>query len=194
VIGVVRWEMNDRGFTLVSTPRFCDESLHRRFKWGRTVLTCDSDRWGKYPQLARYASWLEGLLNLALPEEEISLDALEYRREQAGAVDPETDRLHADGSYIRTVYTLFGPSTIYRDGQEEIATPAGFTLLMTAMDRTRALDIPCTLHRRPGVGPERAAIVCSFASGKKRSSQGQIYQRVAHPPSLHGMSRKPVSA
>jgi hypothetical protein len=88
--------------------------------------------------------------------------ALEFRHERPGAVDKEVDKLHADGSYIRSVYTLCGLTTVYRDGDAQLSVPRGQTLLMTAMNRARALGLPCTLHRRPGAGPERAVIVCSF--------------------------------
>ena len=57
---------------------------------------------------------------------------------------------------------LYGPTTVYRDGRAERSVPDGQTLLMTAQDRTKAVRVPCTLHRRPGAGPERAVIVCSF--------------------------------
>ena len=36
-----------------------------------------------------------------------------------GAEDAEVDRLHADGSYLRSVDTLSGATTIYRDGRME---------------------------------------------------------------------------
>jgi hypothetical protein len=94
------------------------------------------------------------------------------RHEPAGAEDKEVDKLHADGSYLRSVYTVYGPTTIYRDGKLEHAVPSEQTLLMTAIDRARAMRIRCTLHRRPGAGPERAVIVCSFEPGVKH----------AHPP------------
>ena len=154
--------MVGRGFTLVDTPRFLDDGLFLRLHRSRTVLPFDSKRWCKYPQLARYAGLLGGLLDEALPEESVSLASLEFRHEPAGTEDREVDRLHADGSYIRTVYTPYGPTTIYRDGKAELSVPPGQTLLMTAMDRARAMRVPCTLHRRPGAGPERAVIVCSF--------------------------------
>jgi len=38
------------------------------------------------------------------------------------------------------------------------SAPDGQTLLMTAMDRARVVGVPCTLHRRPGAGPEHDAI------------------------------------
>lgn len=102
------------------------------------------------------------MLAVALPAEDLALAALELRHEPAGYTDPEVDRLHADGSYLRTVRMLRGPATIYRDDGVEKPIPDEQTLLMTAMGRARAMRVPCTLHRRPGAGPARSLIVCSF--------------------------------
>jgi hypothetical protein len=161
-IALARQGMLGRGFTLVDTPPFFDDDLSHRLKRSRTVLTPDSPRWSKLPQLARYASWLERFLGDALPEEAVTLSSLEFRHERAGLVDDEVDGLHADGGYIRSVYTLYGLSTIYCESGIEWPVPEGQTLLMTAQDRTRARRVHCTLHRRPGAGPERAVIVGSF--------------------------------
>jgi hypothetical protein len=84
------------------------------------------------------------------------------RRESANHTDKEVDRLHADGSYIRSVFTLHGPSTVYRDGRTERSVAPGTTIFMTAIGRARTIGVPCTLHRRPGRGMERTVIVCSF--------------------------------
>ena len=178
-IDSARLELLGRGFTLVDTPSFLDDGLFRRLKRSKTVLPFHSKRWWKYPQLARYGCWLEGLLSAALPEESVSLAALEFRHEPAGCTDQEVDRLHADGSYIRTVFTPYGPTTVYRDGDTERSVPHGRTLLMTAMDRARALRVPCTLHRRPGAGPERAVIVCSFAPREQELPQANVVRLVA---------------
>jgi hypothetical protein len=70
------------------------------------TLTPDCKQWLRFPQLARYGCWLEQLLGMALPEEDLPRFALEFRREPAGTVDPEVDGLHADGSYLRSVVTL----------------------------------------------------------------------------------------
>jgi hypothetical protein len=154
--------MLERGFALVNTPRFFDDDLLRRLSGSTTVLPFHGQRWWRFPQLARYVCWLERLLGEALPKESVALTALEFRHERASYADREVDRLHADGSYIRSVYTLYGPTTIYRDGRMELSVPRGQTFLMTAQDRARAVRVPCTLHRRPGAGSERAVIVCSF--------------------------------
>jgi hypothetical protein len=161
-VAAVRREMAERGFALAATLQFFDRALLRKLREARMVLRPGSKRWERFPQLARYADWLGQLLARALPEEGVSLAALEYRHEPAGLADDEVDRLHADGSYLRTVYTPFGPSTIYRDNGVEQPVPHGQTLLMTAQDRARAVRLPCTLHRRPGPGPEQAVIVCTF--------------------------------
>ena len=178
-IDSARLELLGRGFTLVETPPFFDEGLFRRLKRNKTVLPFHSKRWWKYPQLARYGNWLEELLRAALPEESVSLAGLEFRHECAGCTDQEVDRLHADGSYIRTVFTPYGPTTVYRDDASECPVPHGRTLIMTAMDRARALRVPCTLHRRPGAGPERAVIVCSFAPRQKELMQANAARLVA---------------
>ena len=178
-IDSARLELLGRGFTLVDTPPFFDDGLFRRLKRSKTVLPFHSKRWWKYPQLARYGCWLEGLLSAALPEESVSVAALEFRHEPAGSTDQEVDRLRADGSYIRTVFTPYGPTTVYRDGDSERSVPHGRTLLMTAMDRARALRVPCTLHRRPGAGPERAVIVCSFAPRLGELLQANVARLVA---------------
>ncbi len=159
----LRQEMLGRGFALVDTPPPLDAGLPRGRRKSRLTLPRGCPRWRKYPGLARYAGWLEDLLGQALPDEGVGLRALEYRHERAGLVSEEVDGLHADGGYIRSVYTLFGPATLYREQGTERPVPAGQTLLMTAQDRTRAMRVRCTLHRRPGAGPERAVIVCSFA-------------------------------
>ena len=164
-IDSARLELLGRGFTLVDTPPFFDHGLFHRLKRSKTVLPYHSKRWWKYPQLARYGNWLEEPLRAALPEESVSLAGLEFRHECAGCTDQEVDRLHADGSYIRAVCTLYGPGTVNRDGDEEHPVRRGQTLLMTAMERARAVGVRCTLHRRPGAGPERALIVCSFEPG-----------------------------
>src|SRR5262249_24485482 len=98
---------------------------------------------------------------------------------RAGIVDEEVDRLHMDGSYIRTVHTLYGPTTIYREGKEEWPVPDGQTLLMTAQNRTRAVRVPCTLHRRPGPGPDRAVLVCSFEPRQDQPHLANVYRQVA---------------
>lgn len=164
LIDEVRQAMLGRGFALVNVPPFLDAGLLRRLKRGSRLLSADGKGWRKFPQLARYGSWLERLLGEALPEEPVCLASLEFRHEPAGTEDKEVDRLHADGFYIRAVYTLYGPATIYRDSGAEVPVPPRQILLLTAMDRARAVRVPCTLHRRPGVGPERAVVVCSFKS------------------------------
>jgi hypothetical protein len=115
----MRQEMLERGFTRVGTPPFFDDRLLRGLKKGRTVLPSNCKRWWKFPQLARYGFWLDGLLGRSLCDESLSLAVLEFRHEVAGLEDKEVDRLHADGSYIRSVFTLFGPTTIYRDRDVE---------------------------------------------------------------------------
>jgi hypothetical protein len=122
---------------------------------------------------------LEWLLSEALPEEGVRLASLELRHERAGLADGEVDRLHADGSYIRSVLTLFGPTTIYRHEGVERLTPDGQTLLMTAMDRARARRARCTLHRRPGAGPERAVVVCSFEPRQEQPHLANVYREAA---------------
>jgi hypothetical protein len=154
--------MLSRGFTLVNTPRFFDDEPLFRQKRCNVVLNSNCTRWWKFPQLARYGRWLERLLREALAEESLCLKALEFRHERAGLEIMEIDRLHADGSYLRSVWTLYGPPTVYRDGKMERPAPSGHTLLLTALDRARALRLPCTLHRRPRAGTDRAVIVCSF--------------------------------
>jgi hypothetical protein len=154
--------MQGRGFSPVATPPFFDKGPTLGLKERRMVLVPRGPRWPKHPQLAAYGGWLERLLGESLPEESLSLASLEFRHEPAGSEDEEVDRLHADGSYLRSVFTLYGPPTHYRYAREERPVPRGRTLLMTAMDRARALRVPCTLHRRPGPGPERAVIVCTF--------------------------------
>jgi hypothetical protein len=168
--------MMTRGFTLVNTPRLCAESLCRRIKKGTLILRLDDKRWWKYPELARYARWLEWLLGQSLPEESVALRVLEFRHEPAGTVDREVDRLHVDGSYIRSVFTLYGLPTFYRAGTAELPVPRGQTLLITAMARAKSLRIPGTLHRRPGAGPERGVIVCSF---EPRQDQGHCQVALA---------------
>jgi hypothetical protein len=175
----VRLDMKERGFAVVATPRFFDDDLFLRLRRSRTVLPTHSKRWWKYPQLARYACWLEDLLGKSLPEEVLSLAKLEFRHEPAGSVDGEADRLHADGSYLRSVCTLFGPTTVYRAGEAERSVPEGQTLLMTAQDRARAVGMPCTLHRRPGAGPERAVVVCTLELCQEQPEQAHVYRQVA---------------
>jgi hypothetical protein len=175
----VRREMRERGFTLVDTPCFFELGLLLRLKGRKTVLPFDSKRWWTFPQLARYACWLESLLGIALPEEALSLNVLEFRNEPAGSEDKTVDRLHVDGSYIRSVCTMYGPPTIYRDGKTEKSVPTGQTLLMTEMARARALGAPCTLHRRPGAGPERTVIVCSFEPCSGQRHSGHAYRQGA---------------
>jgi hypothetical protein len=171
--------MQGRGFALVGTPRFFDGGLPLRIKRSQTVLPFHCKRWWHFPELARYGCWLEALLGAALPDEALALAALELRQEAAGSTDPEVDRLHADGSYLRSVCTLYGPATVYRDGHEHRPVPGGQTLLMTATGRARALGLPCTLHRRPGRGPERAVIVCSFTPRADQPPLTSVYRQVA---------------
>ena len=184
-------DMVGRGFTLVNMPPFCDDDLAVRLKRRRTVLAFEGKRWWQFPQLARYGCWLEGLLGRALPEESVSLTELEFRHEPAGSEDKEVDRLHADGSYIRSVGTLYGPSTVYRDGDAELSVPRGQTLLMTAMCRARALGVPCTLHRRPGAGTERAVIVCSLEPCQERAPEANVYRRAAQIDRARRRSARP---
>jgi hypothetical protein len=180
LVAEVRREMSGRGFALVDAPPFCDDGPIRALRKDRLVLASHDNRWWKYPELARYACWLERLLGRALPEEGVALVALEFRHEEAGAVDEEVDRLHADGSYVRSVCTLHGPSTLYLDDRVERAVPHGQTLLMTAMERARAVGRPCTLHRRPGAGPERAVIVGSFEPPREHTQSARVYRQAAH--------------
>jgi hypothetical protein len=179
--------MLGRGFALVNGPSFRAEGLVQRLRRRRTVLPSDSKRWWQYPQLARYGCWLEGLLSRALPEESVVLTELEFRHEPAGTVDKEVDGWHADGSYLRSVGTLYGPGTVYLDDDAESSAPSGQVLLMTAMSRARAVGVPCTLHRRPGAGPERAVIVCSFEPHQESAQRADVYRRAAEP----GNPRRP---
>jgi hypothetical protein len=171
--------MTGCGFALVDTPPFFDGDLFRRLKRTRTVLPPHDKRWWRFPHLARYACWLEALLGEALPEEVVALTSLEFRYEPAGSEDRVVDRLHADGSYLRSVWTLSGQATVYRDGKVERSVPDGQTLLMTAMGRARAVRLPCTLHRRPGAGPERAVVVCSFAPRPEQPPLAGLFREVA---------------
>jgi hypothetical protein len=174
----VRRDMTGCGFALVATPACFGGRLFHRLWETRTVLPAPDSRWRRYPRLACYACWLEALLERALPEEALSLKYLDYRREPAGYEDPEVDQLHGDGSYLRTVCTLDGPATIYRVGGAERPVPEGRTLLMTATGRARAVGLPCTLHRRPGAGPQRPLIVCSFEPRAERPPKC-VYKEVA---------------
>jgi hypothetical protein len=171
--------MTGQGFALVYVPWFFDDDLFLRLRRRQTVLSFHCPRWRQLPQLARYACWLESVLTGALPEEAVSLAALEFRHEDAGSADAVVDHLHADGSYVRAVFTLYGPSTVYLDGVDERSVPGGQTLLMTAFGRARALRVPSTLHRRPGPGPERAVIVCSFEPRRERPRLENVYRQVA---------------
>jgi hypothetical protein len=182
-------EMAGRGFALVGAPPFADDGLLVRLKRTRTLLPFHDKRWRLFPQLARYACWLEGLLDEALPEEAVCLISLDFRHEPGGSVDPEVDRLHADGSYLRSVCTLYGPATVYRDGGVERPVPDGQTLLMTAQGRARAVGVPCTLHRRPGAGPERAVIVCSFEPRSEQPKMPNVYREVAQDCCLPSTAR-----
>jgi len=188
--GGVRRDMSGRGFALVDTPPFFDDDLLLRLNRSRTVLRFHTKRWWQFPQLARYGCWLEGLLGEALPEEGVSLASLEFRHEPAGSEDQEVDRLHADGSYLRSVCTLYGPATVSRDAGIERPIPDGQTLLMTAMDRARAVRVPCTLHRRPGAGPERAVVVCSFEPRLQQPLLANVYREVAQVHSRRSRVRQ----
>jgi hypothetical protein len=176
--------MTGRGFALVNTPLFFEDGLFPRLHRLRTVLPPHDKRWWRFPQLARYACWLEELLDKALPEEVVCLISLEFRLEPAGFEDREVDQLHADGSYLRSVCTLYGPATVYCDAGIVRPVPGRRTLLMTAMNRARAIGLPCTLHRRPGAGPERAVIVCSFEPGPDQPLPSSVYHQAAeaHSP------------
>jgi len=179
--------MSGRGFALVDTPPFFADDLLLRLKRTRTALPFHDKRWWQFPQLAHYGCWLEGLLGQVLPQEAVSLASLEFRHEPAGSEDQEVDRLHADGSYIRSVCTLYGPATVYRDGGVERPVPGGQTLLMTALDRARAVRVRCTLHRRPGAGPERIVVGCSFEPHPEPSPLVNVYREVAQ---AHCRSRR----
>lgn len=185
LVGQVRLEMASRGFALVGTPPIFDD-LGDRLRRRRTTMSFHDKRWRQFPQLARYGCWLEELLGQAMPEEGVALSSLEFRREPAGSIDEEVDRLHADGGYVRTVFTLFGPATVYRHRGTEQPVPGGQTLLMTAMNRAKAVGVPCTLHRRPGAGPERAVIVCSFDPSGERQPVTNVYREVAQANSRLG--------
>jgi hypothetical protein len=176
LVGRVRLEMLGRGFAPVATPPFFDGEFLGPRNHG-TAPPANVNRWWRVPQLVRYSRWLERLLGLALPEESLGLRDLEFRLEPAGYEDEQVDRLHADGSYLRSVCTLYGPATIYRDGHAELPVPFGHTLLMTAMDRARAIGVHCTLHRRPGAGQERAGIVGSFEP--RRDDRDVVHPRPA---------------
>jgi hypothetical protein len=171
--------MTARGFALVDTPPFFDDDLFYRLRRTRTVLSYHSKRWWQFPQLACYACWLEEVLHEALAEEAVSLASLEFRHEQAGSEDREVDRLHADGSYVRSVCTLHGPATVYRVERSELPVPVGHSLLITGMERARSVGVPCTLHRRPGPGPERTVVVCSFEPRSAQPQAEKDYREVA---------------
>ena len=162
-----RQEMLDRGFALVKTPRCVANCSSARLNGSVTLRSLTRDC--RFPALTRYGLWAESLIRNALPEEYVCLTALELRHEAASHTDKQIDRLHADGSYIRSVFTLHGPSTIYRAGKTQRSVPFGTTIFMTAIGRARTIGVPCTLHRRPGRRMERTVIVCSF---KPRSFAG----------------------
>jgi hypothetical protein len=172
------------GFTLLETPRLIEMELLVTSKGRTTTLPGDCKRWWAFPKLARYACWLEMMLCNALPEELVSLTALEFRHEPAGYEDKTVDTLHADGSYIRSVHSIYGPTTIYRHGKTEEPVPPGQTLLMTATARARAVGVHCTLHRRPGPGPERAVIVCSFEPRQTGRPGRHAYRQAAEVSDL----------
>jgi hypothetical protein len=174
----VRRDLTGCGFALVDTPSCLATDLVHRRPRRSTTLPAHDRRWRQFPELARYACWLEALLDAALAEEAVALASLEFRHEPAGLEDRKVDGLHADGSYLPSVWTLCGPATIYRDCGVERPVPVGQTLLMTAMDRARAVGLPCILHRRPGAGPERAVVVCSFEPRPEQSAVASVYRDV----------------
>jgi hypothetical protein len=187
----VRLEMLEHGFSLVDAPLVVDDRLLLQLKRRRTVMAFHARRWLKFPQLARYACWLEWLLGETLPEEAVSLAELDFRHEDAGSADEVVDKLHVDGSYIRTVVTLYGPTTIYRAVNTHLSAPSGQTLLMTAVNRARALGVPSTLHRRPGPGPERAVIVCSFEPRQDQAENANVYRQAAQIRKRRSRAGKP---
>lgn len=160
----LRTELLEKGFALLPTPRLhVDEALPRGKK-DRILAPFFSRRSERFPELARYGRWLDSLLRQALPEECLGLDTLEYRFERAKLVIDEVDKLHADGGYIRSLYTLAGPPTVYLHARKEHIVPFGRTLVITAFGRARKVRVPCTLHRRPGSGIERTLIVGTFSA------------------------------
>src|SRR5260370_629630 len=64
------------------------------------------------------------------------------------------------------------------DPPAERRVPGPQTLRMTAFGRARALGVPSTRHRRPGPGPERAVIVCSFEPQRERPRHENVYRQV----------------
>jgi hypothetical protein len=179
----VRSEMMTRGFTLLRVPMSPD-NLHPGRINKSILLSFHTKRWWKFPQWARYACWLERLLLDALPQESARLVSLELRQETAGCVDQEVDGWHADGSYIRSVFSPHGRSTLYLDDGIAHPVPAGMILLMTAAGRTRVRRVHCTLHRRPGLDPERAVTVGSFEPRSLEFDETATYHQATQSPRI----------
>ena len=168
-----------RGFSLVDTPPFFGDGLPSVLVSTGWCYRSKTSVGGRSPELARYTFWLETILVEALPEESLCMTSVEFRHEPAGLEDREVDRLHADGSYLHSVWTLYGPATIYRDGRIEKPVPNGQTLLMTAIESCRkpfARALPCTgVRSKTGAGGDRLLVRPPWNSRRRRS----VHRRAA---------------
>ncbi len=159
--------MMGRGFALVPTPLCPGDHLLKELKGARTAPRPGSKRWSRFPHLHRYRCWLERLLVQALPEETLRLVDLDVRHEPAGSANPLVDKLHADGLYVRSVWTLYGPTTIYRDGRAEPLRPARPNFVDDGHGPRKgtrsALHAPPPSRRGTGTSRDRV-LVCEFTT------------------------------
>jgi hypothetical protein len=162
--GSLRAQMHGPGYASVSGPSVQISDVLSRGKKNRVLTPFGSRQTLRFPELAQYGLWLESLVQEALWEEGLQLHSLEYRFEREGLADETVDKIHVDGGYIRSVYSLLGQPTVFMAAKEEQVVSPGQTFVMTAFERARQVRVPCTLHRRPGGNSERALIVCTFIS------------------------------
>ena len=94
----------------------------------------------------------------------------------------------AESSRIALAAYREGGTDLLKLLDAELPVPRGQTLLLTALDRARALRLHCTLHRRPGAGPERAVIVGSFEPRLHDPQPAPVYRQVAAGPGSRGES------
>lgn len=181
LVSNVRMDMNTQGFALVDTSHFLKDKVwpSQRSKDFRKLNDSPS---GYYMFLRecqtnwvrQLIQWQGRLLKKALSDEKLCSkgESLSLRNERFR--DDSSCKWHLDGYHIRSICTLKGPPTLIMTELGESPIPLGWTLFITARDRTDSVKIPATWHRRPRIKKLRRLIVYGWRS-ENESEQDQFY-------------------
>lgn len=135
--------------------------------------------WQKTPKIKykKLVAKLKKVLNKSNLESEFDYEYGSPRYERANDkrhISSHTRNWHTDGSYLRAICCVEGPTTQVKHNRKVITLPLGHTLLITAHHREEFLKIPSTPHRGPGDAKDRRKLFVFAFCRKGIPSTGYV--------------------